>query len=632
LEYFISTHGARKGLADTALRTADSGYLTRRLVDVAQDVIIREIDCGTTDGVCFKLINERGDLDENLVGRCLLEDVTTSDGTVLMKAGEHITNMAQLHSLETKGIEEVVIRTVMTCHADFGICQRCYGWDLATSRPVNIGTAVGIIAAQSIGEPGTQLTMRTFHTGGVAGEDITQGLPRVTELFEARRPKGQAVLAEISGTLQITSDKQTKTLTIHDAQGNLREYVISARVQMLEDIVDMCEVKVGQQLTKGSINPHDLLRLTDPNTTLRYIVTQVQGVYISQGVDINDKHIEVIARQMLRKIAVLDAGDSDYLPGRQVNRFEFEKIANRLLLEDKEPPVGQPLLLGITKASLATDSWLSAASFQETTKVLTDAAIEAKIDRLAGLKENVIIGKPIPAGTGLNRYRKVGLTYKGRPIERVTGDVLPEFAPDALRDIEELLPQPQDWSLDSESYLNMGVNYSNFYSGLTLGGRLHSLSDEDARLYIYDDLGVSQRWANKFSEAGIETVADLVGHTEEDLLRIEGIGVKAIEELKEGLEEHDLMHVIEDDLVASNNDMSQLLDMVFSPDDTILIGGDEPATFNTEGEDMLGEALPPRSYQRNLEELDALLGSVGISRFGFSTPEEKHPEDDDFDD
>ena len=629
LEYFISTHGARKGLADTALRTADSGYLTRRLVDVAQDVIIREIDCGTADGVSYALGDEKGELDENLIGRCLLEDVKAKDGSVLMTAGEHLASIDQLCFLQESGVEDVVIRTVMTCHADLGVCQKCYGWDLATSRPVNIGTAVGIIAAQSIGEPGTQLTMRTFHTGGVAGEDITHGLPRVTELFEARRPKGQAVLAEIAGTLQIASDKQTKTLTIHDEQGNLREYVISARAQMLPGVVDMCQVKVGQQLTKGSVNPHDLLRLTDPNTTLRYIVSQVQGVYISQGVDINDKHIEVIARQMLRKVAVLDAGDSDYLPGRQVNRFEFEKVANRLLLEGKESPIGQPLLLGITKASLATDSWLSAASFQETTKVLTDAAIEAKIDRLGGLKENVIIGKPIPAGTGLSRYRKVGLTYKGRPIDRVSGDALPEFAPEALRSIEELLPQPQDWSLDSESYLNMGVNYSNYYNSLTLGGRLNSLSDEEARLYIYDDLGVSQRWANKFSEAGIETVADLVGHSEEDLLRIEGIGAKAIEELKEGLEKYDLLYVIEDDLSASNDDMSQLLDMVFSPDDTILIGGDEPPTFNTEGEDMLGEALPPRSYQRNLEELDALLGSVGSSRFGLSANEEKRLDDED---
>ena len=624
LEYFISTHGTRKGMADTALRTADSGYLTRRLVDVAQEVIVREIDCGTAEGVPYPLYNEKGELDENLIGRCLLESAVGTDGTVVLEGDNYISSMDQLAEMAAAGIEEVTIRTVMTCHAEHGVCQKCYGWDLATARPVNIGTAVGIIAAQSIGEPGTQLTMRTFHAGGVAGEDITQGLPRVQELFEARKPKGQAVLAEISGTLQVSGDKSSKTLTIHDQEGNYREYVVSARATLFPGVEDGGEVKVGQQLTKGSVNPHDLLRLTDPNTTLRYIVAQVQGVYVSQGVDINDKHIEVIARQMLRKVAVLDAGDSEFLPGRQVNRYEFENEANALIAEGKNPPVGQPLLLGITKASLATDSFLSAASFQETTKVLTDAAIEGKTDHLVGLKENVIIGKPIPAGTGLKRYREVGLTYKGRPTGKVIGDTLPDTAPEALREVEELLPQPQDWSLDGDGYLNsMGSSYGNYYSGLSLGHRGPQLSDEDARLYIFDDLGVSQRWANKFSEAGIETVADLVGHTEEDLLRIEGIGVKAIEELKEGLKEHDLLYVIEDDLSASSDDMSQLLDMVFSPDDNILIGGDEPATFNTEGEDMLGEALPPRSYHRNLEELDELLGSVG--NFGFSL---KHADDE----
>ena len=620
LEYFISTHGTRKGMTDTALRTADSGYLTRRLVDVAQDVIVREIDCGTPEGVPYPLHNEKGEIDENLIGRCLLED--TGD----LLAGDYITSMDQLKAFEAAGIDTVVIRTVMTCHAEHGVCQKCYGWDLATGRPVNIGTAVGIIAAQSIGEPGTQLTMRTFHAGGVAGDDITHGLPRVTELFEARKPKGQAVLAEIAGTLQITGDKTTKTLTVHDTEGNFREYVVSARAQMLPGIIDGCAVKVGQQLTKGSVNPHDLLRLTDPNTTLRYIVAQVQDVYVSQGVDINDKHIEVIARQMLRKVAVLDAGDSDFLPGRQVNRFEFENVANELIAEGKNPPVGQPLLLGITKASLATDSFLSAASFQETTKVLTDAAIEGKTDVLAGLKENVIIGKPIPAGTGLPRYHKVGLTYKGAPVHPEGEEQLPDYAPRELREIEDLLPQPQDWSLD-ENYMG---GYGNYFGGGSFrGGRANQLSDEDARLYLYDDLGVSQRWANKFSEAGIETVGDLVGYTEDELLRIEGIGAKAIEELKTGLAEHSLSYLIEDDLAASNDDMSQLLDMVFSPDDTVLIGGDSPATFNTEGEEMLGEALPPRSYHRDLSELDALLG--GLGDLGFGETSEKHEAESDED-
>ena len=620
LEYFISTHGTRKGMTDTALRTADSGYLTRRLVDVAQDVIVREIDCGTPEGVPYPLHNEKGEIDENLIGRCLLED--TGD----LLAGDYITSMDQLKAFEAAGIDTVVIRTVMTCHAEHGVCQKCYGWDLATGRPVNIGTAVGIIAAQSIGEPGTQLTMRTFHAGGVAGDDITHGLPRVTELFEARKPKGQAVLAEIAGTLQITGDKTTKTLTVHDTEGNFREYVVSARAQMLPGIIDGCAVKVGQQLTKGSVNPHDLLRLTDPNTTLRYIVAQVQDVYVSQGVDINDKHIEVIARQMLRKVVVMEAGDSELLPGRQVNRHEFERVANGLIAEGKQPPVGQPLLLGITKASLATDSFLSAASFQETTKVLTDAAIEGKTDVLAGLKENVIIGKPIPAGTGLPRYHKVGLTYKGAPVHPEGEEQLPDYAPRELREIEDLLPQPQDWSLD-ENYMG---GYGNYFGGGSFrGGRANQLSDEDARLYLYDDLGVSQRWANKFSEAGIETVGDLVGYTEDELLRIEGIGAKAIEELKTGLAEHSLSYLIEDDLAASNDDMSQLLDMVFSPDDTVLIGGDSPATFNTEGEEMLGEALPPRSYHRDLSELDALLG--GLGDLGFGETSEKHEAESDED-
>ena len=628
LEYFISTHGARKGLADTALRTADSGYLTRRLVDVAQDVIIREIDCGTTDGVPYPLHNEKGELDENLIGRNLLTPAVDENGEIILDADTYISSMDDLAKLEAAGLTEVNVRTIMTCHAHEGVCQKCYGWDLATGRPVNIGTAVGIIAAQSIGEPGTQLTMRTFHQGGVAGDDITHGLPRVQELFEARRPKGLAVLAEIAGTLQVSGDKNTKILTVHDQEGNFREYTVSARAQLANGVTDGCEVRVGQQLTKGSVDPKELLKLTDPNTTLRYIVSQVQDVYVSQGVDINDKHIEVIARQMLRKVTVLDPGDSDYLAGSQVNRYEFQDAANELIAEGKNPPVGQPLLLGITKASLATDSWLSAASFQETTKVLTDAAIEGKTDTLKGLKENVIIGKPIPAGTGLKRYRDVKLTYKGRSVEPEEIESLPDYAPDDLRDIEELLPQPQDWSLDGDGYLNMGSSYGSYYNGMSLGHRGPQLSDEDARLYIYDDLGVSQRWANKFSEAGIETVADLVGRTEDDLLRIEGIGAKAIEELKAGLAEHNLSEVIEDDLNATSDDMSQLLDMVFSPDDNILIGGDEPPTFNTEGEDMLGEALPPRSYQRNLEELDALLGSLDSFGFGVTSKEDEERSND----
>ena len=372
------------------------------------------------------------------------------------------------------------------------------------------------------------------------------------------------------------------------------------------------------------MNPHDLLRLTDPNTTLRYIVTQVQDVYVSQGVEINDKHIEVIARQMLRKIVVQEAGDSDLMPGRQMNRFEFQHIADQLIAEGKQPPVGQPLLLGITKASLATDSWVSAASFQETTKVLTDAAMEGKTDNLMGLKENVVMGKPIPAGTGLLRYRKAGLTYKGVPVTKEEGNQLPDYAPALLTEIEELLPKQEEWSVDDDGYLTPGSGLSSFLNGYGTYGHRIQLSDEDARLYIFDDLGVSQRWANKFSEAGIETVADLVGKTEDDLLRIEGIGSKAIEELEEGLKAHDLMYVIENDLAASKDDMSQLLDMVFSPDDTILLGGDTLPSYNMDDEDMLGEALPPRTYRRNPEELDALLGGLsGLGSMGFDITDEE---------
>ncbi|MBQ9690667.1 MAG: DNA-directed RNA polymerase subunit beta', partial [Eggerthellaceae bacterium] len=610
LEYFISTHGARKGLTDTALRTADSGYLTRRLVDVAQDVIVRQDDCHSHEGVEYALYTEKGELDENLVGRCLLKDAGH------LKEDEYISSIDDLKKLDAAGVREVTIRTVMTCHAEHGVCQKCYGWDLATGRPVNQGTAVGIIAAQSIGEPGTQLTMRTFHAGGVAGGDITHGLPRVTELFEARKPKGLAVLAEIEGILQTSGDKDSKMLTIHNQDGEVREYIVPARAQLMPGLKDGDVVTVGQQLTRGSINPHDLLRLTDANTTLRYIVSQVQDVYVSQGVEINDKHIEVIARQMLRKITVLSAGDSDLLPGSQVNRYAFIDIADTLIAEGKQPPLGQPMLLGITKASLATDSFLSAASFQETTKVLTDAALEGKVDDLAGLKENVIIGKPIPAGTGLNRYRKVGITYMGTPVEPASREALPDNAPAELREIEDMLPQPEDWSLE-EGYMG------GYYGGKGYrAGYGNNLTEEEARLYLYDDLGVSQRWANKFSEAGIETVGDLYGYTEDELLRIEGIGAKALEELRAGLEEHNLSSLLQDDLAATSDEMSQLLDMVFSPDDTVLIGGENPQMFTSStDEEMLGEALPPRTQRRDLSELGAWLED--LNKIGFSETSEE---------
>ncbi|MGB4592382.1 MAG: DNA-directed RNA polymerase subunit beta' [Coriobacteriia bacterium] len=447
LEYFISTHGARKGLADTALRTADSGYLTRRLVDVAQDVIVRESDCETDEGMVFDIADSRGgSVDHDLVGRCLLSPVVhPKTGEILKEAGEYIASDAELDSWAEAGIATIEARTVMTCHARHGICQKCYGWDLAAGRSVDIGTAVGIIAAQSIGEPGTQLTMRTFHTGGVAGEDITHGLPRVTELFEARKPKGQALLAEITGTLTIEEEDKTRKFSVCDDKGHEKHYTVSRRARLRPGIADGVQIEAGTQLTEGSVNPHDLLYLRGPKAVLAYIVREVQEVYASQGVDINDKHIEVIARQMMRKISVMEAGDAVFLPGQLVDRFVFEDENERVIGNGGDPAAGHAVLLGITKASLATDSFLSAASFQETTRVLTDAAIAGKEDELLGLKENVIIGKLIPAATGMKRYRSVRLTYKGQAAEwsaeESTGP-LPEFAPEELREIEAMLPGP----------------------------------------------------------------------------------------------------------------------------------------------------------------------------------------------
>jgi DNA-directed RNA polymerase subunit beta' len=566
LEYFISTHGARKGLADTALRTADSGYLTRRLVDVAQDVIVRESDCGTDEGVAFALVKDDGDIDHNLVGRCLLESAVNAEtGEVVLEAGEYISSDAQLESMREQGVTTVVGRTVMTCHAKHGICQACYGWDLASSRPVDIGSAVGIIAAQSIGEPGTQLTMRTFHTGGVAGEDITHGLPRVTELFEARKPKGQAILAEVAGKLKIENEDKTRKLTITDDEGVEKEYSVSRRATLL--VVDGADIALGQQLTKGSVNPHDLLHLKGPNETLRYIVEQVQDVYRSQGVDINDKHIEVISRQMLRKVSVTEPGDAGFLPGQLVDRLDFASANTDALAGGGEPASGHPTLLGITKASLATDSYLSAASFQETTRVLTDAAIAGKEDNLLGLKENVIIGKLIPAATGMKRYRNVNLTYKGQHIETAAGAAegpLPDWAPEELKEIEALLPvAPEPPSLseaDFESafadleFADSGIDVSAF-AGMTfdpnaeLPGPTEVMEIEEIEMSPAEelsattltDIGVSTRWVNKFAEAGIETVADLRGRSEDDLLNLPGIGQKAVEELKEGLEANGLV-------------------------------------------------------------------------------------------
>jgi DNA-directed RNA polymerase subunit beta' len=412
LEYFISTHGARKGLADTALRTADSGYLTRRLVDVSQDVIIREEDCGTERGVVMRIASENSDgglvreqnVETSVYARTLAADVE-KDGEVVVPAGADLGDV-NIGRLVAAGVEEVKVRCVLTCDSKVGTCSACYGRSLATGKTVDVGEAVGIIAAQSIGEPGTQLTMRTFHTGGVAGEDITHGLPRVVELFEARTPKGVAPIAEVAGRLRIDdTDKTRKLVVVPDDGSEEIAYPVSKRARLLYEEGD--HVEVGDKLHIGAVNPHEVLRILGPRQVQLHLVAEVQEVYRSQGVSIHDKHIEVIIRQMLKRVNVLESGGTDFLPGSLVERSVFEGENRRVVSEGGEPASGRPVLMGITKASLATESWLSAASFQETTRVLTDAAIQAKSDSLLGLKENVIIGKLIPAGTGISRYRNI---------------------------------------------------------------------------------------------------------------------------------------------------------------------------------------------------------------------------------
>ncbi len=417
-EYFISSHGARKGLTDTALRTADSGYLTRRLVDVAQEVIVREDDCCTDKGLLVEAIKNGNEviepLEERITGRYALEPVIHPEtGEVLVGANEEITDDLAA-AIQKAGIEQVVIRSALTCKSRHGICRKCYGRNLATGGHVDIGEAVGIIAAQSIGEPGTQLTMRTFHTGGVAGDDITQGLPRVEELFEARKPKGQAIIAETDGVVHVQDIKNRKEITITEGDGEARVYPVPYGARMKVNSGDI--VVAGQELTEGSINPHDLLRVKGPLGVQMYLLREVQKVYRLQGVDINDKHIEVMVRQMLRKVKVEDAGDTNLLPGGQVDVFEFEHENERVRAEGGQEAIGKTVLMGITKASLATDSFMSAASFQETTRVLTDAAIKGKVDPLMGVKENVILGKLIPAGTGMSRYRGVKITNNAEPV------------------------------------------------------------------------------------------------------------------------------------------------------------------------------------------------------------------------
>ncbi|MFQ7133174.1 MAG: DNA-directed RNA polymerase subunit beta', partial [Dorea formicigenerans] len=440
LEYFMSAHGARKGLSDTALRTADSGYLTRRLVDVSQDLIIREIDCveegAEIPGMYVKAFmdgkEEIESLQERITGRYVCETIYDKDGNVIVKANHMVTpkraEQVMKYGVSKDGgpITEVKIRTILSCKSHIGVCAKCYGANMATGEPVQVGEAVGIIAAQSIGEPGTQLTMRTFHTGGVAGGDITQGLPRVEELFEARKPKGLAIITEFGGTATINDTKKKREIIVTNHEtGESKAYLIpyGSRIK----VQDGAELGAGDELTEGSVNPHDILKIKGLRAVQDYMIQEVQRVYRLQGVEINDKHIEVVVRQMLKKIRIEENGDSDFLPGTMVDTLDFEDTNERLIAEGKEPAVGEQVMLGITKASLATNSFLSAASFQETTKVLTEAAIKGKVDPLIGLKENVIIGKLIPAGTGMRKYRDVKLDTELEMDDEIT-----------LEDFEEL--------------------------------------------------------------------------------------------------------------------------------------------------------------------------------------------------
>ena len=452
LEYFMSAHGARKGLSDTALRTADSGYLTRRLVDVSQDLIIREVDCcegKEIPGMWVKAFADGKEviegLQDRITGRFACETIRDKDGEVIVKAN-HMITPKRAAAIMSRGVNEeggeitkVKIRTVLTCRSHIGICAKCYGANMATGEAVQVGESVGIIAAQSIGEPGTQLTMRTFHTGGVAGDDITQGLPRVEELFEARKPKGLAIISEFAGTATIKDTKKKREVVVTNKEtGETKAYLIpyGSRIKIMDGV----ELEAGDELTEGSVNPHDILKIKGVRAVQDYMIQEVQRVYRLQGVEINDKHIEVIVRQMLKKIRIENNGDSDFLPGTLVDILDYDDVNERLIAEGKEPAEGQQVMLGITKASLATNSFLSAASFQETTKVLTEAAIKGKVDPLIGLKENVIIGKLIPAGTGMKCYRNVMLDTDREEVE---DDILLEEFEDLddlgnLEDFEEV--------------------------------------------------------------------------------------------------------------------------------------------------------------------------------------------------
>ena len=463
LEYFMAAHGARKGLSDTALRTADSGYLTRRMVDVSQELIIREQDCAAgkdvIPGMTVKAFMDGNEtiesLQDRITGRYSCEDIRDKDGNIIVQKNHMITTsrakrvIAEGVNAKGEPVDAVKIRTILTCRSRLGICSKCYGANMATGESVQVGEAVGIIAAQAIGEPGTQLTMRTFHTGGVAGGNITQGLPRVEELFEARRPKGLAIIAEFGGKVKVVDNKKTREVVVtNDETGESATYPIpyGSRIKVQDDM----EIEAGDELTEGSVNPHDLLKIKGINAVQDYLLREVQRVYRLQGVDICDKHIEVIVRQMLKKVRVEEQGDSPFMPGSLVDFLDYETINEELTGEGKKPAEGKRIILGITKAALATNSFLSAASFQETTKVLTDAAIHGKVDPLIGLKENVIIGKLIPAGTGMKRYRNTHLSTDAQLAGTIgsEADILPDGSipnddPNAVIE-DEKAEQPED--------------------------------------------------------------------------------------------------------------------------------------------------------------------------------------------
>ena len=554
LEYFISTHGARKGLADTALRTADSGYLTRRLVDVAQEVVIREHDCTTTNSIEMAL--RKGDrLNELLLGRVLAVDVADPEtGEVVYERNEVLNKrilekLLSLYPATTHADLKLKVRSVLGCQSEIGVCQLCYGRSLAANDLVAIGEAVGHIAAQSIGEPGTQLTMRTFHTGGVAGADITHGLPRVVELFEARKPKGQAKITQFAGTVEIEESDKAKKVNIVDDDGETHSYAISRRVDLM--VEDGQRVEAGDPLYKGSLNPHELLKYRGVLETARYIVGEVQDVYHKQGVQIDDKHVELIVRQMTKKVLVEAPGDGSFLPGRMVDKLIFEEENRRVIEAGGEPATYEEIILGITKASLATESFLSAASFQETTKVLTDAALEGKVDELRGLKENVIIGKLIPAATGLRPYRNIELVTAGIPAEMdLFGDVIGARLEAGL----PLTPE-QQWA--------------------QLTG-----SSPDLETYgmLVDDLDLPTYVHSVLSRAGIERVGDLLTHRTKELLAVPGLGQKSLEEVRNRLADRGW---------ALNGDEDDT-------DDELLLGGgedDEPETALL-GTDHLGGEAP----------------------------------------